>query len=141
MVSHHRDGEIISRVLKLLGFTITRGSTTSGGIKACLMMTRAIKKYDLAITPDGPKGPRYHFSGGAITIAKLSGRPLLPVGIGAGFAKYFSSWDRFMLPLPTSRVNIVFGKVHFIKQKTEENSIKDYFANELNELNRVAESF
>ena len=46
-----------------------------------------------------------------------------------------------MLPLPTSRINIVFGKVHYIEQKVEDDSIKDYLAKELNELNRVAEVF
>ncbi len=141
MVSQHRDGELAARTLRFLGYTVTRGSTTRGGMKACLLMRKEIERHDLVITPDGPRGPRYHFSGGPVTIAKFSGRPILPVGIGARFAKYLSSWDRFMLPLPTSRINIVFGRVHYIKQKVEEDAIKDYLAKELNELNRVAEVF
>lgn len=140
MVSQHRDGELIARALRFLGFTVTRGSTTKGGMKACLLMTRAVKKYDIGITPDGPKGPRYHFSGGPITVAKFSGRPILPVGIGAEFAKYFSSWDRFMLPLPTSRVTIIFGKEYYINKNVENNTARDYLKQELDELNRVAEA-
>jgi len=141
MVSQHRDGELIARALKLLGFTVTRGSTTRGGMKACLVMRKVVKQYDLAITPDGPKGPRYHFSGGPITIAKLSKRPILSVGIGASRAKYFSSWDHFMLPIPMSRINIVFGKVHYIKKDANEEMIRQILTRELNEINRVAEVF
>lgn len=140
MVSQHRDGELIARALKFLGFTVTRGSTTRGGMKACLLMTRVIKKYDIGITPDGPKGPRYHFSGGPITVAKFSGRPILPVGIGAEFAKYFSSWDRFMLPLPASRVTIIFGKEYYINRNMENNTVRDYLKQELDKLNRMAEA-
>jgi lysophospholipid acyltransferase (LPLAT)-like uncharacterized protein len=142
MVSQHTDGELIARALRCLGFTVTRGSTSRDGIKACHSMTKAIKKFNLAITPDGPQGPRYHFSGGAVTIAKLSGRPIVPVGIGARRARYFSSWDRFMLPLPLSRVNIVFGNVHYIGKGIEnEVALTNYLAEELNEVNRVAEVF
>lgn len=142
MVSQHKDGELIARALKFLGFTVTRGSTTRDGMKACRSMTKVINKYNLAITPDGPKGPRYHFSGGAVTIAKLSGRPIVPVGIGAKKARYFSSWDRFMLPLPASRINIVFGNVHYIgKQIENDSAVISHLTKELNEVNRVAGVF
>lgn len=141
LVSRHRDGELIARALKFLGFTVIRGSSTSGGMKACRLMVKAIKQFDLAITPDGPKGPPYHFSGGAIAIAKFSGRPIVPIGIGAKCAKYFSSWDRFMFPLPMSRISIVFGNVHILKKSEEDNVIRDSLTQELNELNRIAESF
>ena len=139
MVSHHSDGELIARVLRFLGFTVTRGSTTEGGMRACLLMSRAIRQFDLAITPDGPKGPRYHFSKGAITIAKLSGRPIVPVGIGASRAKYFSSWDRFMLPLPGSKINIIFGKPYYIEQNTNVDVAQNELTTVLNMLNNTAE--
>jgi len=141
MVSKHSDGELIARALKFLGFTVTRGSTTKGGMSACLLMVRAIGKYDLAITPDGPRGPRYHFSGGAVTIAKVSGRPLVPVGVGASRAKYFSSWDHFMLPLPTSNINIIFGQVHYIEKQVNDETMKAELTQELKYLNIKAMKF
>lgn len=141
MVSHHRDGELIARTLRYLGFHVTRGSTTRGGMKACRIMTKAVLKHDLAITPDGPKGPRYHFSPGAVAIAKHSGRPILPVGIGARFAKYFSSWDRFMVPLPMSSVKIVFGNVHHIPKTADDEAVSRKLADELHSLNSIAERF
>ncbi len=141
MVSKHRDGELIARALKFLGFTVTRGSTTEGGMRACLLMTKAVRRYDLAITPDGPRGPRYHFSGGAVTIAKLSGKPLVAVGVGAASAVYFSSWDRFMLPLPASNIGIVFGKVHHINMEDDDRSVRLELTRELKKLNEEALKF
>lgn len=141
LVSKHRDGEMIARALKLLGFTVTRGSTTQGGMKACRLMTKVIKKYDIVVTPDGPRGPRYYFSPGAIALAKFSKRPIVPIGIGAQYAKYFKSWDRFMLPMPTSRVSIVFGNVYTVKQEENEESLRTHITEELNSLNAIAEVF
>ncbi len=141
LVSKHRDGELIARTLRYLGFHVTRGSTTRGGMKACRIMTKAVRKHDLAITPDGPKGPRFHFYPGAVAIARLSGRPILPVGIGARFAAYCSSWDRFMIPLPLSSVRIVFGKVHYIPHAKADETLCSQLAHELNELNAIAERF
>jgi lysophospholipid acyltransferase (LPLAT)-like uncharacterized protein len=141
LVSQHRDGELIARTLRYLGFHVTRGSTTRGGAKACRIMTRAVQEHDLAITPDGPKGPRYRFSPGAVVIAKYSGRPILPVGIGARFAAYCSSWDRFMVPFPMSNIRIVFGKVHYIEDNADDSTASRNLAKELNELNSIAERF
>jgi lysophospholipid acyltransferase (LPLAT)-like uncharacterized protein len=141
LVSQHRDGEMIARALKLLGFTVTRGSTTRGGMTACRLMTRMIKKHDIVITPDGPKGPRYHFSPGAIAVSRFSKRPIVPVGIGARFAKYFNSWDRFMIPLPTSRISVVFGDVHLVTEEESEEAIRLRLEEELNNLNALAEDF
>lgn len=141
LVSRHRDGELIARTLRYLGFHVTRGSTTRGGMKACRAMTRAVQHDDLAITPDGPRGPRYRFSPGAVAIAKYSGRPILPVGIGARFAAYCSSWDRFMIPFPLSSVRIVFGEVHYIAGTADDEIVSRQLAIELMELNRIAERF
>lgn len=141
LVSKHRDGELIARTLRYLGFGVTRGSTTRGGMRACRIMTRAVELHDLAITPDGPRGPRFHFSPGAVAIAKHSARPILPVGIGARFALYCNSWDRFMIPLPLSRIKIVFGNVHYVPPTADEEMVRSRLARELNELNGIAERF
>jgi lysophospholipid acyltransferase (LPLAT)-like uncharacterized protein len=104
-------------------------------------MTRAIMLHDLAITPDGPKGPKYYFQPGAVAIAKYSGRPILPVGIGAQCAAYCSSWDRFMIPLPMSRIKIVFGKPRYVDTAVDDEEVCMELQQELRELNRIAERF
>lgn len=110
LISQHRDGEIVSKVTRILGYDPVRGSTTRGGVRAMRQMARKAKLGRcLAVTPDGPRGPRYVFQSGAIKLAQLTGYPILPVGIGVERRKMLSSWDRFFVPLPFSRCVYVFG--------------------------------
>jgi lysophospholipid acyltransferase (LPLAT)-like uncharacterized protein len=100
-ISLHQDGELISRTVKHFGFRSIRGSTTRGGFSAMREMLKVSEEgYDIAITPDGPRGPRY----------RLTGMTIIPVSFNASRRKVFRSWDRFMLPYPCSRGVFVFGK-------------------------------
>jgi hypothetical protein len=111
MVSEHRDGEMIARAVDLLGFVPVRGSTTRGGLRALLQMAdRVSAGYDVAITPDGPRGPRFEVQQGVITLAQRTGMPIVPVTNSASFRKTLSSWDRYIIPLPFSRVVILHGE-------------------------------
>lgn len=112
MVSEHKDGEIITRIIKRMGFTTVRGSTTRGGAKALKSMLRFIKEHeaDIAITPDGPRGPACKVQNGAVFIASRSGFPLVPVGVALDRAWILSSWDGFRLPKPFSRCAVVVGE-------------------------------
>lgn len=84
LVSQHRDGELISRAMSPFGFSTVRGSTTRGGSLALrALVTAGRRGRDLAITPDGPKGPRGVVQAGVIQLARLSGLPIFPVAFGA----------------------------------------------------------
>lgn len=107
MISRHGDGELIAQVIDRLGFHTERGSTTRGGSGALRRMAK-LEEHDLAITPDGPKGPRHQAQAGVILLAALTRRPLLPVGLAASPSWQLSSWDRFTIPKPFARVSIVF---------------------------------
>ena len=122
MVSEHRDGEMIARTVDLLGFVPVRGSTTRGGLRALFQMAeRGSAGYDVAITPDGPRGPRYQVQQGVITLAQRTGMPIVPVADSASFRKTLSSWDRYIVPLPFSRVVIMHGEPIFVpRQLTDE---------------------
>jgi lysophospholipid acyltransferase (LPLAT)-like uncharacterized protein len=100
LISDHRDGELITQVVKRLGFGVVRGSTTRGGARALREMTHRVDRGHLCVTPDGPKGPRRHVHQG---LAYLSSRTGLPV-VGAGMAFRApwraKSWDRFAIPRP-----------------------------------------
>ncbi|HEX9759151.1 MAG TPA: lysophospholipid acyltransferase family protein [Nitrospiria bacterium] len=90
LISQHRDGELISRVMVFFGYRTIRGSTTKGAIAGLKGMVRAIRGgSDLAITPDGPRGPRYVVQGGVLEMAKLAQVPIYPVSFGASKKK---SW-------------------------------------------------
>jgi lysophospholipid acyltransferase (LPLAT)-like uncharacterized protein len=84
LVSWHRDGELITMVMKRFGMNPTRGSTTRGGIRALHSLLKKVKEgYDIAFTPDGPRGPARMAQLGVVQTARLSGLPVIPVGMAA----------------------------------------------------------
>ena len=111
LISQHRDGEFIARIIGNLGFVSVRGSTTRGGSKAIFeMCERAASGFDVAITPDGPKGPGFEVHPGIIYIAQRSGMAIVPITNSAKNRWSLSSWDRFLIPRPFSKTVIMLGK-------------------------------
>jgi lysophospholipid acyltransferase (LPLAT)-like uncharacterized protein len=111
LVSEHRDGEIIARVAARLGFGAVRGSTTRGGGRALLGLVRALEEgHDVAVTPDGPRGPAHAFAPGALVAAQRAGAPIVPVGAYASRAWRMRSWDRFLVPQPLARVVVAYAE-------------------------------
>jgi len=110
LISQHQDGELIARTMKLFGYGTIRGSSTRGGASAMRKMLKACREWDIAITPDGPRGPRHEVREGTIILAKLAGVPIVPVTFGSSRKKVFSSWDRFNLPCPFSRGAFLWGE-------------------------------
>src|SRR5262249_54926774 len=87
------------------------GSTTRGGAIAIRQLIRlAHEGHCLCIMPDGPRGPRMHVSKGIIEIARLSGLPVLPAAIATSRGKELDTWDRFLVPVPFSRVDVRWGE-------------------------------
>lgn len=110
LISHHRDGAVITSVLGWLGIGTVRGSTRKGGANAMRGLFAACERgTNIAITPDGPRGPVYEAKNGAAMLARTTGLPLIPVAFAASRGKVFSSWDRFMLPYPFARIVFVAG--------------------------------
>ncbi len=88
-----------------------RGSTSRRGHQALRELTTwARRDYDLAITPDGPRGPCYVVQEGVIALAQLTGRPIVPVSFNLKWKIQTKSWDRFQIPLPFSRCEMIFGQ-------------------------------
>lgn len=110
LVSEHADGEIITRIIHRHGFGTARGSSTRGATRGLRELLRAARSgHDLALTPDGPRGPARIVKPGALMVAKVTGLPVVPLAVGARRASYLGSWDRFMLPHPGTRVDIAYG--------------------------------
>ena len=113
LASQHRDGEWVSQTALSLGLRIVRGSSTRGGASAIRQLKKHCKETSLAITPDGPRGPRRKMAIGPIFMASRLGMPFVPLGIGVNDAWRLSTWDKFAIPKPLSRVRIIFGpKIH-----------------------------
>lgn len=110
LVSRHRDGEWISRVIRRFGFDAARGSSTRGGDEAMRGLLAAIASgRNVGLTPDGPRGPAERVKPGLAWLASRTGLPVVPVATASDRAHAFGSWDRLRLPLPFARVVIAYG--------------------------------
>ena len=108
--SHHRDAEMLVRILRRFGLDISRGSTSRGGAAGLRSIVRKARiGYDIGLTPDGPRGPRRRVAPGVISVARWSGLPIVPVTFSAAPARRLGSWDRTLLPRPFSRGLFVYG--------------------------------
>lgn len=111
LVSQSKDGELIARTVAHFGIDASRGSSSRGGAAGLRSLLRkGAEGIDLAFTPDGPRGPVHEVQPGVILAAAATGFPIQPVALAASRAKLLSSWDRFVVPLPFSRVHFVYGQ-------------------------------
>lgn len=112
LISRHGDGALIAEACRHFGFSVSRGSSTRGGVGAVReMLRRAREGWSLGVTPDGPKGPVGIVKPGVIQVAQRSGLPIQPVALAASRARRLRSWDRFLVPLPFGRVDFVYGEL------------------------------
>ncbi len=112
MQSESFDGELMVRVLALLGFCTVRGSSTRGAIKALLSMRRVLEAGEAAaLTIDGPKGPRLVAKPGPVMLGRLSGAPLAAFHIALENPWVLNTWDRMMIPRPFSRALVRMSSV------------------------------
>lgn len=110
LISEHRDGELIARIAESLGFRTVRGSTTRGASRALVGLARELRDgHDIAVTPDGPRGPARSFAPGALIAAQRARAPVIAVGVAAKRAWRLASWDRFVIPKPFSSVRIAYS--------------------------------
>lgn len=110
LISASRDGELIARTMDYFNIGSIRGSSTRGGRAAFReMLELAREPIDLVFTPDGPKGPRHQVKDGVAQLARLTGRPVVPMAFACSRGYRFRSWDRFLLPLPPGRGVFSFG--------------------------------
>lgn len=110
LVSEHSDGEIIARILEWMGYALVRGSTSRGAGRALIGLMRTLKDgRDVAITPDGPRGPRHKFAPGAVVAANRADVPIVPTVAHVDRFWQLSSWDGFVIPKPFARITIAYG--------------------------------
>lgn len=146
MASQHKDGKLVGEAMKHFShLDYVLGSTTRGwmaGVKSMLKVAR--KGFDLALTPDGPKGPRHEVKMGAIGIAKITGMPIYPVAFIAKNKKIFNSWDKYMLPYPFSKAVYIYGEPIEIDRKASDDEMEEArlkLQNSLNDLTKQAEEY
>ena len=111
-VSEHQDGEYVAQAMQRMGFHSVRGSTTHGALRLMRKLLQEVQKgYIPAITPDGPRGPRYSVQPGFLLLARRLGLPVYTVGVHAESAWVMSSWDRFVVPRPFATIGLRWREV------------------------------
>ena len=144
LISPSVDGTAPAMLVEKVGGVVIRGSSTHTGARALRDYYETIVRQQVspAITPDGPKGPVHVFKPGAIMLSQITGKPILPVAVAASPACRFRTWDRFELPLPFSRVAIVYGEPVQVARATDAAALQqwqDFMAAALLALRRQAE--
>jgi lysophospholipid acyltransferase (LPLAT)-like uncharacterized protein len=132
LISASKDGEILAAFLKRFRLRPVRGSSSRRGVAALMELIRLVESgFDVGITPDGPRGPRYTFNPGAITLAQKTGAKIIPVRLIYSSFWQIKSWDGFMIPKPFSEVDITLLPMETVQCTDTEETFES-------ERNRIA---
>ena len=120
LISPSVDGEIGAMLVRRIGGAVIRGSSSHTGARALRDYYQALVKDHVSpvITPDGPRGPRFKFKPGAILLAQMSGRPMLPLAYAASRA-WLVKWDKFVIPVPFARIAVAIGAPRYVPRVTD----------------------
>ena len=126
LISASKDGAFLAAILECFRVQPVRGSSSRRGPQALLELTSwAERGYALAITPDGPRGPRYIVQEGVMSLAQLTGLPIVPFSFYAHHKIRLKSWDGFQIPLPFSRCDLRVGEPIFIARDASDAQRED----------------
>lgn len=143
LISRNRDGEYIAAMIRRWGFHVIRGSSSRGATSAQREIVRVLGQgRAVALTPDGPRGPRQKMKIGPIRAAARAGVPLVPVSAGAASAWYFGSWDRFLVPRPFTRIAVALGDPIVVPSDPDPADVADvarHLEEKLNDLTRIVD--
>jgi len=143
LISNHADGQLLAAAMRALGMGVVYGSTNRGGVEAVRQIIRDVSGHrHLAITPDGPRGPRRVVQSGAIYLAAKTGMKIAPLGVGYHKPWRLRSWDRFAIPKPTMRAKVVSAEPIEIPKQIRSDSLEVYRQQvqlELDRLSNIAE--
>ncbi len=138
LISAHADGRIIANIVKKIGLQSVAGSSTRGGSEALLQLIELVKSgEDVAITPDGPRGPIYKLKAGVIKLARETGAQVVPISMNASSYWEFGSWDKLRLPKPFSTIKYKYGE--FITVKGEFVEAQEIVEEKLNKEMKIVD--
>jgi len=143
LVSRHADGKLLGSFIASTGMRIVQGSTSRGGVAAVRELLRSGTGH-LAVTPDGPRGPRREVQPGVVYLASRTGLRIVPIGVGFRRPWRMNSWDAFAVPRPFSRVRCLFGHPITVPQSLYSNSLTPHtrhLQSELDNLTAAAQNW
>ena len=138
MSSVSRDAEYTGRFIKRLGYGTARGSATRGGSRAMAEMAECLLNgIDVAFTIDGPRGPAYRVKPGAVTLARHTGQPILPIHVAVARYWELPSWDRLQIPKPFTRAAIFVAEPLAVARHADKDEVDAQQANLQASLDRL----
>jgi lysophospholipid acyltransferase (LPLAT)-like uncharacterized protein len=139
LISTHADGKVIGMVSKLFGRKVIWGSSTRGWVDALKKILSILKCGEsVVITPDGPRGPAQQINSAVVKISAKSGVGILPVTYGSRRKKLLRSWDKFILPLPFSKLSFVYGRPIILARNAPSSDIAGVELALKRELDRIS---
>jgi lysophospholipid acyltransferase (LPLAT)-like uncharacterized protein len=140
LASRSRDGSLMGDYVRRFGLDVIRGSSSRGGAEALRALKTAVEAgHDVALAPDGPRGPRGQLGAGVVVLAALTGAPVVPLGFAARPAWQLSSWDAFQIPVPFARAAFVFGAMTSIARDGDREQARKEIQRSLDEATAAAD--
>jgi lysophospholipid acyltransferase (LPLAT)-like uncharacterized protein len=140
LASRSRDGELVARWVRRFELSVVRGSSSRGGAEALRALAAAVRAgHDVAVVPDGPRGPREQLQAGLVVLAAVTGAPVVPLGFAARPARRLASWDRFLVPWPFARAAVVFGKPATVPRGADRETVRTDLERALREVTETAD--
>jgi len=140
LVSPSKDGEIGAKIFEFWGAKVLRGSSSATGAQALRDIYLAISRDNLSVatTPDGPRGPAFEFKQGWVTLAKLTGKPILPIAYAANKVWTLNTWDKLIIPKPFARVVIAVGEPAYVAKDLDVHDLEQLQHKMEDELNALS---
>ena len=130
VASRHKDGRMMAKLQRLFGLRAIYGSSHKGGVSVLRKGVKVLARGDhaLCISPDGPGGPSLRIKDGALYFAQMSGAPIIPVSYSVSRAWIQERWDKYLVALPFTKLNINIGNPVFIPRRASAEDIEKYRA-------------
>ncbi len=145
LTSKSKDGDLLAKILRKWNYEVVRGSSSVGGDVALgIMIDYTKNNYSIAITPDGPRGPRHEFKAGAVITAKKANVPIVLAGVGYKKRKVLKNWDKFEVPFFFSSAKIIYSDPIYVSKELDYDETSDVIKkceSKLNLLQQEAQVF
>ncbi len=143
LISPSQDGELLATLVKLYGYPVVRASSYKNTIPGTRELAHLLKKgAKVVIIADGSRGPRHRAQAGPVQLARMTGVPVYTLSYDAHPKHELNSWDRFILPLPFSKVTLNFGTPITVAPKADKDIIRqkqEELTDALNQITRACE--
>ncbi len=142
LISASRDGAFLADFVARYGYTAVRGSSSKKGASAMRQLAEVMANgADVAITPDGPRGPAYELGSGIVYLAQNSAAAVVPLNLEYSSCWRLTSWDRFILPKPFSIVRVIYGMPHRVRATTNDAEFESERLRLQNAMMQLVEQF